>query len=101
MIFAGVVLVLIALAVRWVVGGALRPVARMTADAEAWSELDLDRRFNAGEPHDEITLELTDSRGMCEITGLCASLRRFSSAFATKTARQMSRAKSFTRIPGG
>src|SRR5213076_3327777 len=54
-IFAGVVLLLIALAVRWVVGGALRPVARMTADAEAWSELDLDRRFNAGEPHDEIT----------------------------------------------
>jgi hypothetical protein len=36
-IFASVVLLLIALAVRWVVGGALRPVARMTADAEAWS----------------------------------------------------------------
>jgi signal transduction histidine kinase len=54
-IFAGVVLLLIALATLWVVGGALRPVARMTADAEAWSELDLDRRFNAGEPHDEIT----------------------------------------------
>jgi signal transduction histidine kinase len=74
LIFAGVVLLLIAVAVRWVVGSALRPVARMTADAEAWSELELDRRFNAGEPYDEITrLAATLDR---MLDRLAASLRR-------------------------
>ena len=34
---------------------ALRPVARMTRDADAWSERDLDRRFNLGAPKDELT----------------------------------------------
>ncbi len=51
-----VVLVLIAVATRLVVGRALRPVARMTADAADWSEHDLDRRFNPGGPRDELTM---------------------------------------------
>lgn len=34
---------------------ALRPVARMTAQAADWSEHDLSRRFYAGEPHDELS----------------------------------------------
>ncbi|MFN8108536.1 MAG: HAMP domain-containing sensor histidine kinase [Thermoleophilia bacterium] len=34
---------------------ALRPVARMTADAAAWGEHDLERRFALGPAHDEIT----------------------------------------------
>ena len=50
-----VVLILIAVATRLVVDRALRPVARMTADAAAWSERDLDRRFNPEEPKDELT----------------------------------------------
>ena len=36
-------------------GRALRPVSRMTADAAAWSAHDLDRRFEVGEPYDELT----------------------------------------------
>ena len=74
LIFAAVVLVLMALTVRWVIGRALRPVAQMTADAEAWTEHDLDHRFGAGEPHDELTqLAATFDRMLAR---LAASLRR-------------------------
>ncbi len=70
----GVLLLTIALAARWLLASALRPVARMIADAAAWSERDLDRRFDLGKPHDELTSlaatldELLDR--------LAASLRR-------------------------
>jgi signal transduction histidine kinase len=40
---------------RWILGRALLPVSRMTADASAWSETDIDRRFHPGEPYDELT----------------------------------------------
>jgi signal transduction histidine kinase len=51
------VLLLAAVAVLswWMLGRALRPVSRMTEDAAAWSEHDLDRRFDLGEPYDELT----------------------------------------------
>lgn len=39
----------------WVVGRALHPVASMADSAAAWSEEDLTRRFDLGEPRDEIT----------------------------------------------
>ena len=42
-------------ATRWVLAAGLRPVARMTAQAAEWSEHDLDRRFDLGPPHDELT----------------------------------------------
>jgi signal transduction histidine kinase len=74
LIFAAIVLVLIALTVRWVIGRALRPVAEMTEDAEAWTEHDLDHRFDVGEPHDELThLAATFDR---MLSLLAASLRR-------------------------
>ena len=44
-----------ALAIRTAVGGALRPVAVMTASAEEWGAHDLDHRFNLGPPRDEFT----------------------------------------------
>ena len=34
---------------------ALRPVARMTTQAAEWSDRELDRRFDLGPPHDELT----------------------------------------------
>ncbi|MGZ8695364.1 MAG: sensor histidine kinase [Gaiellaceae bacterium] len=40
---------------RWILGRALLPVSRMTEDAAAWSEHDVDRRFELGEPYDELT----------------------------------------------
>ena len=52
---AAALLALVAVAVFFLLRSALRPVARMTQQAESWSEHDLDRRFELGEPHDELT----------------------------------------------
>jgi signal transduction histidine kinase len=51
------VLTLVAIAAlsRWLIRHALRPVARMTAQAATWNERDLSRRFFAGEPRDELS----------------------------------------------
>jgi len=48
-------LIIVGFAGRWVLNAAFRPVARMTSEAEAWSIEDIDRRFEMGEPHDEVT----------------------------------------------
>ena len=49
------VLLLVALAARWLLASILRPVARMTRQAAAWSERDVDNRFALGDPRDELT----------------------------------------------
>jgi signal transduction histidine kinase len=54
-VLALVMLALITVATRLVVGRALKPVSEMTEEAANWSEHDLDRRFNEGEPTDELT----------------------------------------------
>jgi len=48
-------LVAVTILTRWILGKALLPVSRMTEDAAAWSDHDLDRRFDRGEPYDELT----------------------------------------------
>jgi signal transduction histidine kinase len=55
LIFALVVLGLVAAASWWLLSHALQPVLRMTRQAAAWSERDLDKRFALGEPTDELT----------------------------------------------
>jgi signal transduction histidine kinase len=50
----GSVVVLATLLVAWASRRALAPVAQMAQTAEAWSEHDLDRRFDLGPPGDEI-----------------------------------------------
>jgi signal transduction histidine kinase len=50
-----VILLMVAVVARQIVGVALRPVARMTAQAAQWSEQDLDRRFALGPARDELT----------------------------------------------
>jgi signal transduction histidine kinase len=40
---------------RWILGKALLPVSRMTENASKWSDSDIDRRFDLGEPYDELT----------------------------------------------
>ena len=67
-------LIIVGFAGRWVLGAAFRPVSRMTAEAEAWSTEDLDRRFEMGEPHDELTQLAHTLDGMLD--RLAASLRR-------------------------
>jgi signal transduction histidine kinase len=55
LVFAGVVLAIVVAAAWWLLSRALQPVVRMTRQAAAWSERDLDKRFALGEPRDELT----------------------------------------------
>jgi signal transduction histidine kinase len=56
LLLAALMLVLTGVAAWWLLKSALRPVVQMSEQAAAWSELDLDRRFDRGPPHDELTL---------------------------------------------
>jgi len=55
LVFAAVVLALVVAAAWWLLSHALQPVVRMTRQAAAWSERDLDKRFALGKPTDELT----------------------------------------------
>jgi signal transduction histidine kinase len=73
-------------AIRNAVDGALRPVAHMTAEAEDWSEHDLDRRFGLGAPSDELTgLAATLDRLLERI----AASRRHEQRFASEVAHEL------------
>jgi two-component system heavy metal sensor histidine kinase CusS len=77
--FAAVLLAISGGAAAWVLRSALRPVALMTAQAEAWSEQDLDKRFEQGEPHDELSrLAFTLDRLLDRIAASLRHERRFS-----------------------
>src|SRR5439155_26015788 len=71
---AGVMLGVVGLAVFLLLRSALRPVARMTEQAASWSEHELDRRFELGQPHDELTQLGATLDGLLD--RLAASLRR-------------------------
>jgi signal transduction histidine kinase len=71
---AAAALIAVALAAALILRAALRPVARMTADADAWSEGDLDSRFAVGPPHDEITRLASTFDGLLD--RLAAGMRR-------------------------
>jgi signal transduction histidine kinase len=66
-------LVAVAVASRWVLARALRPVSEMTRQAAEWSEHDLERRFALGEPHDEFTTLAATLDGLLD--RVAASLR--------------------------
>ena len=68
------VLAAVAIAAAAILRAALRPVARMTEDAERWSERDLDKRFDVGPPHDEISRLAATLDGLLD--RLAAGMRR-------------------------
>ncbi|HZT54519.1 MAG TPA: histidine kinase dimerization/phospho-acceptor domain-containing protein, partial [Gaiellaceae bacterium] len=72
--FGVIVLALVAAAARWLLASSLRPVRRMTRQAAAWSEHDLDQRFDLGPPHDELTELAATLDGLLD--RLAAGLRR-------------------------
>lgn len=74
LVLGTLVLLVVALAARWLLAASLRPVVRMTRQAAAWSERDLDRRFALGEPHDELSGLAATLDGLLD--RLAASLRR-------------------------
>jgi len=71
---AVLLLLVVALAARWVLAAAFRPVERMTREAAEWSEHQLDRRFELGDPHDELTRLAATLDGLLD--RIAASLRR-------------------------
>jgi len=73
-VLGALILLVVALAARWLLAASLRPVVRMTRQAAAWSEHDLDRRFVLGEPHDELSELAATLNGLLD--RLAASLRR-------------------------
>jgi signal transduction histidine kinase len=92
LIFGALVLVLVALASRWLLASALRPVRRMTRQAATWSERDLDQRFAAGDPYDELTELAATLDGLLD--RLAASLRheqRFSAELSHELRTPISR----------
>jgi signal transduction histidine kinase len=68
------VLLLVAIAARWLLAASLRPVARMTRLAGEWSDRHLDRRFAVRGPRDELTDLASTLDGLLD--RLAASLRR-------------------------
>ena len=73
LILCGALVVFVFIAARWTVTRALKPVSSMTAEAARWSEADLDRRFDLGLPHDELTQLAATLDGLLE--RLSAALR--------------------------
>lgn len=55
LVLGAVLLLTVAIAARILISGALRPVARMTQQAAAWSQADSGQRFSLGQPRDELT----------------------------------------------
>jgi two-component system, OmpR family, sensor kinase len=99
LIFGGLVLLLVALAARWLLASALRPVARMTRQAATWSERDLDRRFGVGDPRDELTELAATLDGLLD--RLAASLRheqRFSAELSHELRTPLSRVIAETEL---
>jgi signal transduction histidine kinase len=74
LVLALLALLAVALAARWLISRALRPVAQMTGQAAEWSDRDLDRRFALGEPHDELTQLASTLDGLLD--RLAASMQR-------------------------
>ena len=70
----GLLLLVVAIAARWLLAASLRPVVRMTRQAAAWSDRDLDRRFALGEPHDELSELAATLDGLLD--RIAASFRR-------------------------
>jgi len=74
LVLGGLLLLVVAIASRWLLAASLRPVVRMTRQAAAWSDRDLDRRFALDEPHDELSELAATLDGLLD--RIAASLRR-------------------------
>src|SRR3954447_16292529 len=78
-----VLLIGAAIAVRWAVRSALRPIAEMTARAADWSERDLHQRFGLGPPRDELTTLAATFDGLLRrIEAVLRHEQRFSAELA-------------------
>ena len=76
---AAALLIAVAVAARWIVGAALRPVARMTAAADEWSEREPDRRFGLAGSDEIARLGATLDQLLDRAAASLERERRFSS----------------------
>lgn len=102
---AAVLLAAGVLAARWLLAAGMRPVARMTAQAEEWSERDLGRRFGLGPPRDDLSRLAATLDGLLE--RVAASIRHeqrltaeISHELRTPLARLRAGAQLASREPG-
>jgi signal transduction histidine kinase len=72
--FTALMLLVVGLVGQWALNAAFRPVSQMTVEAETWSTTDIDKRFEMGDPHDELT-QLAHTLDAL-LDRLAASLRR-------------------------
>ena len=99
LVLGGVVLLLVVLAARWLLAASLRPVVRMTRQAAAWSEHDLEHRFALGPPHDELTELAATLDGLLD--RLAASLRherRFSAELSHELRTPLARVRAESEL---
>ena len=86
-------------AVRLSVRSALRPVAEMTARAADWSEHDLHRRFDLGEPRDELTTLAATFDGLLRrIEAVIRHEQRFSAEVAHELRTPLSGLRADTEL---
>jgi signal transduction histidine kinase len=92
-------LALVGIAVWWLLRSALQPVVQMTEQADSWSEHDLDRRFELGEPHDELTrLAATLDRLLDRISASLRHERRFSAELSHELRTPLSKVIAETEL---
>ena len=99
LLLAAVLLAAVTLVSSWMLRRALRPVSRMTENAEAWSEHDLERRFDLGEPYDELTRLGATLDGLLE--RIAASLRheqRFTAELSHELRTPLARMRGETEL---
>lgn len=86
LVIAALVLLAGTLAIRSALDGALRPVADMTEQAEAWGAHDLDSRFDMGPPRDELSALAAT---LDHLLGRIAASRRHEQRFAGEMAHEL------------
>lgn len=86
--------------ISWLIlGRALLPVSRMTESARAWSEHDLDARFDLGEPYDELTRLAATLDGLLErIAGSLRHEQRFTAELSHELRTPLARVKGETEL---
>src|SRR4051794_16437081 len=99
LIFGGAMLVLVSLVGWWLLGASLRPVVRMTRQAAAWSDHDLDHRFALGPPHDELTELASTLDGLLDrIATSLRHERRFSAELSHELRTPLARVLAHTDL---
>ena len=99
LVLAVCLLAVVGVVTHWVLAAALRPVARMTADASAWSASDEHRRFAVGEPYDELSqLAATLDRLLDRLSATLRREQRFSAELSHELRTPLAKIRTETEL---